>query len=189
MPIVLYPEPKEVQTTSAQFIRSWNEINYSCDLDTYWNADGTLIGIAVTFNIVQKVFGSVHGFTGQSLHISSGDWIQSITVFVSDIDMLNDRQDRRHYRTVMDVSPAAAAGTRGMSVTLTSGKIKAVKSTNWQSKNCRAFLVLPNMSLIGLTGQIAANGVIPRIGLLQAPRPGTNKPLNPPCYTSAQKML
>jgi hypothetical protein len=103
--------------------------------------------------------------------------------------MLNDRQDRSHYRTVMDVSPAAAVGIRGMSVTLTSGKTKPVESSNWRSKNCRAFLVLPNMSLVGLNGQIAANGVISRIGLLQAPRPGTNNPLNPPSYTSAQKML
>jgi hypothetical protein len=189
MPLVLYPEPRVARTTSTQFIRSWDEINHPCDWDTYWNADRALVGIAVTFNSIQRVFGSTHGFKGQSLHISSGDWVHSIIVFISDVDMLSETQDRSHYRTAMDVSPAAEAGIDGMSVTLTSGKSNELRSSNWRSKNRRPFLVLPKMYLIGLTGQIAADGVISRLGLLQAPRPGTDLQVKPRSYKSAQKML
>lgn len=73
-------------------------------------------------------------------------------------------------------------------VTLTSGTTKTVKNTSNYNKSQRSFAVLPGMHIIGLTGQIAANGVISRLGLLQAARPG-EEPAESPEYTDTEKLL
>jgi hypothetical protein len=87
-PIVMHPQPEETQDVSAQFIRSWGEISrHSCDLDTYWNNRGALVGIAVTFGAGQRVFGHTDGRKGLPLHLEAGDWIKGIIVGVRDIDL------------------------------------------------------------------------------------------------------
>jgi hypothetical protein len=76
----------------------------------------------------------------------------------------------------------------------------------WEWHNTRALTVLPGMHLVGLTGQVALvcpyphhffypvltclaqNGVISRLGLLQAPRQG-QEPSDEPRYTAMQKTL
>ncbi|CAO2649834.1 Nn.00g011260.m01.CDS01 [Neocucurbitaria sp. VM-36] len=189
MPIVAYPQPKDVATTSVQFIRSWHEVAHqSCDFDTYWAQSGALVGVAVTFGTNQRVFGSTEGKAGQSLHIESGEWISEIVVYVSAVEMINERVDRSQWRNAMDVRSTEDAEIKGMSVTLTSGRTKKVRS-RWNARDQRPFIVLPHMHLIGLTGQIAANGVISRLGLLQASRPGETPSSTLPSYTPAQQRL
>ncbi|KAF1846217.1 uncharacterized protein K460DRAFT_386525 [Cucurbitaria berberidis CBS 394.84] len=170
MPMVLYPSPREVRTTSSQFIRSWQEITHQpCDFDTYWNEGGALVGIAATFGTHQRIFGSTEGKAGKTIHIPSDEWISKIQVNVSEVRMFNDRQNRSNRVTALDARPAETAEIRGMMITLTSGTVRHLFSGG---RNIRLFTVLPHMHLIGLTGQIAANGVISRLGLLQASRPG-----------------
>lgn len=119
MPIVAYPQPKQVETTSAQFICSWNEISHkSCDFDTYWAEDGTLVGVAVTFGAHQRVFGTTDGKHGQSLHIAAGEWISEIIVYISELDMFSATMDRSQWTNATHVRPARDAGIRGMTVSI-----------------------------------------------------------------------
>jgi hypothetical protein len=100
MPIVSYPLLKGATTVSAQFIRSWHEIGHrACLFDTYWNDDGALVGIAVTFGAAQRVLGSTEGRPGLQLHIDAQEWIQEIIVSLKDCNMFDESIDRRHYRT------------------------------------------------------------------------------------------
>lgn len=102
MPIVSYPLLKGATTVSAQFIRSWHEISHrACVLDTYWNDDGALVGVAITFDAVQRVLGSTEGRPGLQLYIDAHEWIQEILVSVKDCDMFEEVIDRRHYRSAL----------------------------------------------------------------------------------------
>ncbi|KAF2702894.1 hypothetical protein K504DRAFT_463925 [Pleomassaria siparia CBS 279.74] len=188
MPIVLYPQPKDLRTMSTQFIRSWSEIGHSCDFDTYWNPSSILVGIAITFSSTQRVFGSTDGSAGQPLHIDAGDWIQSITAYMGHVNRHDEGQDRSTYLDATFCETAKDAGIEGLKVTLTSGKTKTLKRHR-QCKGLRPFIVLPNMAFIGFTGQIAANGMVSRLGILQAPRRGVNLRSGMSSYTPSQKML
>lgn len=117
MPVVLVPQPQQSKTISAQFLCSWDELaRQACDFDTYWNNAGALVGIAVTFNSHQRVFGSTNGKAGHSLHIPAGQWIREIVMSISRVDMLNEQQDRSHRTSAMDVRPYEEAGIREMKV-------------------------------------------------------------------------
>lgn len=118
MPLVMYPQPKDAHTVSAQFIRSWDEVsNQAADLETYFReADGALIGISVSFGEVERVFGSVEGKKGQSMHISAHDWIQEIVVDVREIDMHNRIQDRSDVQRPQDAKPSRTSLIDGLSV-------------------------------------------------------------------------
>lgn len=117
MPIVLFPQQKSAQTISAQFIRSWHEITRRpCDFDTYWNDAGALVGIAVTFGSQQRTFGSTHGEAGPTFHIEAHEWIVEINVYLGDCNMLDERINRREYRTALDVKAANEAHIEGLQV-------------------------------------------------------------------------
>jgi hypothetical protein len=188
-PMVSYPQPESPTETSAQFIRSWRQLYRSCDFDTYWSRDsGRLIGIALSFHGRQRVFGSTAGDSGNQLHIGSGDSIKQINVMMSNVDALMDRR-----RTT---------SITGMTVELNSGREKIIKGSNSLT---RPFIVLEGMHLIGLSGEIDTvglcslcvlteiankkrNGVITRLGLVQAFRPG-EEPSVMPSYTIPQQRL
>ncbi|KAF1944979.1 hypothetical protein EJ02DRAFT_420029 [Clathrospora elynae] len=191
MPMVMYPQPQAPETISVQFIRSWAEITHrSCDLDTYWNSnvnryESGLVGIAVRFGGQQRVFGTTEGRPGQSLHIEPNEWIKQIIVSVDKMNMFREDQDRSQARQASLPQPSKTACIVGMKVILTSGVSKTVKI---DGKVERPFIVLDGMHLVGLTGQIAPNGVISRLSLLQAFRPD-EEPAIRPSYTAAQQML
>ncbi|KAF3047594.1 hypothetical protein E8E12_010671 [Didymella heteroderae] len=189
MPIVSYPLPKGATTVSAQFICSWHEIGYrACVFDTYWNDDGALVGIAVTFGATERVLGSTQGKPGLQLHIDAHEWIQEIRVSLKECNMFEESIDRSHYRTAMDNRRSAAGQgyIEGMELVLTSGRSKVVQT---HGINTRPFVVLSGMYLIGLTGQIDTNGVISRLGLLQSYHPEHNPRAPKPSYTHAQTTL
>jgi hypothetical protein len=83
----MFPVPTETKTITTQFIRSWSEVKYrACDFDTYWTESyGHLVGISVNFGHEKRLFGSIEGVQGQSLHIAAGDWIKEIRVSVRQI--------------------------------------------------------------------------------------------------------
>jgi hypothetical protein len=119
MPVVCYPLPKGATTVSAQFIRSWHEIGHrACVFDTYWNDDGALVGIAVTFDTASRVLGSTEGKRGLQLHIDAHEWIQEIRVSLKNCNMFEENIDRSHYRTAIDNkrSTAGQSYIEGMEV-------------------------------------------------------------------------
>ncbi|KAF9690589.1 hypothetical protein EKO04_011428 [Ascochyta lentis] len=188
MPMVMYPQPKNAHTTSIQFIRSWNEVgNQASDLETYFREqDGALIGISVNFGNGERLFGSKEGKKGQSMHIRAHDWVQEIVVYLREIDMFNRNQDRSDVNGPLDARPYYDSMIHGLSIKFTSGNSKDAKRPSYHSQ--RAYTVLPGMHLIGLTGEITADGTISRLGLLQAFRPNES-PSALPQYTFAQRAL
>lgn len=117
LPIVTYPQTKDAQTTFTQFIRSWHEIRHrSCELQTYWNEQSILVGIAVTFGGPQRLFGSTLGKPGLPLHIDAGDWIQEIRVSIDPLDMMNEHQNRSDDLRETEVIPFRTSSITGMQV-------------------------------------------------------------------------
>ncbi|OAL57354.1 hypothetical protein IQ07DRAFT_528128 [Pyrenochaeta sp. DS3sAY3a] len=104
MPTVMYPPPNKTSNISAQFICSWGEVAHrSCDFDTYWNKNGALVGISVTFGQTERVFGVTSKYKGRSMHITAQDWIAEIKVHLSEADFLRDcREDRTIPNPVFD---------------------------------------------------------------------------------------
>ena len=119
MPLVLYPSPKGATTVSTQFVRSWHEIAHrSCELDTYWNDDSALVGIAVTFGIEQRLFGSTAGERGASLHIEACEWIQEVRLLLSECNMFDESVDRSHYHSALNSRAQGNSQIEGMEVSI-----------------------------------------------------------------------
>jgi hypothetical protein len=103
MPKTTYPEPFYADLVSTQFVHSWQEVSdESCDLKTYFNNTGALVGISVSFENKKRLFGSTKGEEGETLHIPADDWIEEIVVYISKIKMTGEYDRRisepqRHY--------------------------------------------------------------------------------------------
>ncbi|KAF1837106.1 hypothetical protein BDW02DRAFT_577371 [Decorospora gaudefroyi] len=181
MPMTMYPQPEEPRTISTQFVRAWNDIGYrSCDLDTYWRKTErshfpVLVGIAVKFGEQQRLFGSSEGQLSSPMHIEAGEWIKEVVCYVKEVG-------------IFGVGLGHDSGIFCIRVTLTSGRSKRIAINQRDGTAMRPFVVLDGMHLVGLTGQVAPDGVISRLGLLQAARPGFAPSVRPE-YTSAHQML
>jgi hypothetical protein len=91
MPKTTYPEPFYADLVSAQFVHSWQDVSdESCDLKTYFNNTGALVGISVSFENKERLFGSTKGEEGETLHIPADDWIEEIVVYISKIKMIGE---------------------------------------------------------------------------------------------------
>jgi hypothetical protein len=118
-PIMMFPVPAETRTTTAQFIRSWSEIQYrSCDFCTYWKTTdhGELIGISVDFGSVKRTFGSTEGEESHSVHITSGDWIREIRVSFQRMDVKYDDTRRVSIKGRHDPSAVKSSVINGITV-------------------------------------------------------------------------
>ncbi|KAG9194263.1 hypothetical protein G6011_04298 [Alternaria panax] len=175
MLMTMYPSPDDSEVEAAQFIHAWYEIGHrSCILDTYWRRESSsnvfLVGISITLGGQKRLFGSAEGVLGRPLHIEHGEWIKQIICHVDEIDMININQDRSTYRGPEDARPFETAYIRSLQIRMTSGRQKFVVN-NSRSSTRKPLLVADGMYMVGLTGQIAPNGAISRLGLLQAPKP------------------
>lgn len=133
MPIVSYPVPKGATTVSAQFIRSWHEIGHrACVFDTYWNEDGALVGIAVTFGATERVLGSTNGKRSLQLHIEAHEWVQEIRVSLNKSDMFKDEEtiNRSHYRNAMFNLESAAGRSYIVSMEVSRSFISSIYDTS-----------------------------------------------------------
>ncbi|KAI8932283.1 hypothetical protein NX059_010480 [Plenodomus lindquistii] len=186
MPMVMYPQPKEAQAVTTQFVRSWADItHHPCDFDTFWDHKERLVGIAVQFGGDLRVFGSTQGKKGTPLHIEAHNWITQIKIYTEEIDISSTWQYDAGQQSKDDFRSSRDACVRGL-------RIESMYSTSKQingSANVRNLTVLPNMHLIGLQGEIAPNGMISRLGLLQAPHPSSSPQSQPPLYDPTDLLL
>lgn len=95
MPVVCFPKPPSVRTTSTQLIRSWNEVNVrEWDLEVSFNEAGTLVGLGVKFGEDRRTFGmhqeTAHGVSTQSTSMYHLDWIREIVLYTRDVDMFSE---------------------------------------------------------------------------------------------------
>lgn len=122
LPVTMFPIPTETKPATTQLIRSWSEVSYrACDFETYWAGQyGHLIGISVDFGSGKRVFGSIEGVPGQSLHIAAGDWIKEIRVSFQPIHE-RGKFDRENGEDVgpTDARSAGSSKIQGMDVSFT----------------------------------------------------------------------
>ena len=105
--LVMYPVPETVHPVSSQFICSWDELhNRSSVLCAWWNQEGALVGISVTFvGSDTRVFGSTEGVRGTPLYILKGNWVLEFVVHIEEIDMFDIGQDRSDIRDASENVP------------------------------------------------------------------------------------
>ncbi|KAH7092485.1 hypothetical protein FB567DRAFT_588761 [Paraphoma chrysanthemicola] len=184
--VTIFPQPpvNELTTKTTQFIRSWSEIGHrACDFETYWTgAYGDLVGISVDFGSGLRVFGSTNGVKGQSLRIPSGAWIQEIRLRIRDVSLwISGGTD--HITGPEDPRALGASSINGMQVFLTDGTDKNIKVAG-RDQNHRSLQILEGLCMVGITGEITADGKISSIALLQAANSTTSsKPTTNPAPT------
>ena len=96
MPIVMHPQLKDAPTITKQWICSWEEMDsQAATFETFWNPDGALVGLGMTFEASWRVFGRAatneigkEQITKRSLRILGNDWITGLTLHIPDIDLL-----------------------------------------------------------------------------------------------------
>jgi hypothetical protein len=170
MPSVLHPRPKGKvsQTSKCQWIYSWNEIDTRpSTFETFWNADETLVGLAVTFGRSQRVLGRTdrdavgnERITWQSRRIAATDWISGLVLHIPHLSPLND---------------SASTAIKGLSVSVCASRNKqcsfSVQSPLTATQiifresgrftfglkdvvNLRPLIVSEDIYLVGVTGHI-----------------------------------
>ncbi|OCK76198.1 hypothetical protein K432DRAFT_336121 [Lepidopterella palustris CBS 459.81] len=164
MPMILYPQPKNsVSNVSKQWIRSFYEVDTRAStFETFWNAEGTLVGLAVAFGTDPRVFGRAdtdavgdEQISKQVTRIPATDWISGLILHIPEMNMLD-----KHAHTAV----------KGVTVVCRSGKNDMLGDTGSHNSQ-RPLIVSLDRYLVGVVGQIGGNGLISRLGLLECVRP------------------
>lgn len=98
LPVALHPKPRPARMINARWVRSWDELYppSASSFDSYWNRDGLLVGLAVTFEEEPRIFGigecREFEVVKESVDIPSGEWITGIILHISNVDLDNDPQ-------------------------------------------------------------------------------------------------
>jgi hypothetical protein len=100
MPIVFHPQPQGSTTISRQWIFSWDELYQPSQVfESFWNSDGFLVGLGVSFGFVRRMFGQGESdecdIVTHSVPIPADTWIKDIVLYINDIDLLE-----RHIETM-----------------------------------------------------------------------------------------
>ncbi|OCL02984.1 hypothetical protein AOQ84DRAFT_326619 [Glonium stellatum] len=163
MPMVLHPQLKEgVSTVAKQWIRSWNEIDSEPSIfETFWNNENALVGLSVTFESDTRVFGrsDIDAIGGeiirkQGVRIPADDWITSLVLHIPEMNLLK----------------TASTFVKGVTLVFKSGKNNGLGDTR-SGHSQRPLIVSPGQFIVGVIGQLAGNGLISRLGLLECLRP------------------
>lgn len=98
MPLSMYPKPQGARFIYEQWIRSWDEIDdpQPSTFESYWNKNGDLVGLGVRFETDLRLLGQGEskelGVTESTALIPSGQWINAITLHISNVDMFVENQ-------------------------------------------------------------------------------------------------
>jgi hypothetical protein len=101
MAVVAYPVPLiGLRPISKQLVRSWDEIDQnSSTFEAFFNEHGALVGLAVTFGEMRRVFGRAEsadlGITSRATIIPAGDWIRELLVWVTDLDLFYKNKQQK----------------------------------------------------------------------------------------------
>ncbi|KAK2811612.1 hypothetical protein FQN50_001954 [Emmonsiellopsis sp. PD_5] len=159
MPMTKYPQPTEdVRVISKQFIQSWEEKIMATTLETYWNGDGYLAGLALTFGSERRGFGCTvtEGDIFRLLtFLDRHDWITGIILLIPAIDLLDGY---------------AHTAVKGITVTFGALSSATIGDTGKKMMQ-RPFIVAEGQYLVGLVGETGADNIISRFGILESPRP------------------
>ncbi|KAK2787308.1 hypothetical protein FQN53_005467 [Emmonsiellopsis sp. PD_33] len=153
MPMTKYPQPTEdVRVISKQFVQSWQEVGVmprNTALETYWNGDGYLVGLALTFGNERRGFGCTvsRGDIFRRLKFIAGHgWITGIILHIPAIDLLDGY---------------AHTAVKGITVTFDQLGDATIGSTE-KGMIQRPFIVAEGQYL---------DNIISRFGILESPLP------------------
>ncbi|KAH8810880.1 hypothetical protein F5884DRAFT_897414 [Xylogone sp. PMI_703] len=174
MALVSYPIPAIKELKKIFWIKSWEEISFQeYVLETFWDNQGVLVGISLAPEGQRRLFGrddisngTTDDISKEVLKIEKGDWIQGFILHIPGIDICGASQSLISAHT----SPT------GISVILCSGKETYIGRLP-MSGSRRVLASFSESVIVGIKGEIglvSGETRISSLGLLQAPRPGSN---------------
>ncbi|KAJ5594936.1 uncharacterized protein N7459_001144 [Penicillium hispanicum] len=194
MPVVSFPEPAKVRTERTFWVQSWTEVparESGCTLKMHWNAEGSLVGLAVVMDGGStpgpRLFGlddRHDGVTTSSMQLDSGDWIHGFILHYPEL-VYTDIQFPVGWWMTARLNTCVA----GITVLLRSGSKTSFGNVDPRNVK-RPLLATDGMTVVGIMGNVgtvdiytgdAIKGQPPpptrpvdrilRLGLLQTPRP------------------
>lgn len=138
------------------WLHSWKEMEKSrfgsFFFESFWNDDGLLSGFGVVFGSSPRFFGTPAGKV-ETARITAGDWITEMELVFGESSQSENRP---------------ITGIKGINLRLRSG-LKFRLGNQRLNVDCRILCVSEGKCLVGVEGQTRSDGVISRIGILEAP--------------------
>ncbi|KAI8667103.1 hypothetical protein NCS56_00845600 [Fusarium sp. Ph1] len=145
------------RTSSTIWLYSWQDLEKSrfggSFVETFWNEDDLLTGIGVVFGGGRRILGTDTG-EKEVARISGNDWISQMTLRIGD--------EKRSENTSVGIRSIGLHFRSGTSFFVGRPDLNQVTRLLCTSKdNC----------LVGVEGHVGSDGVISRLGILEAPIP------------------
>uniref|UniRef100_A0A8H7MZF0 F-box domain-containing protein n=1 Tax=Bionectria ochroleuca TaxID=29856 RepID=A0A8H7MZF0_BIOOC len=169
--IVSWPTASSDQLFAHSFwISSWDALYSSKTLDTFWDSEGYLTGIAVTINGQKRLFGfdnKEHDLQQRTLEFQRHEWIAEMILHIPPIDPLAPSASHTYPK-----APGTFTAPKGISIRTSTGTTLSVGET--AVGHCQRPLLAPSgQTVVGMAGNVGIVQGKPRIiraGLLLCPR-------------------
>ncbi|CAH0046586.1 unnamed protein product [Clonostachys solani] len=169
--IVSWPIASSDQVFAHSFwICSWDDLYSSRTLDTFWDSEGYLTGIAVTINSQKRLFGfdnTEHDVQQRTLQFQKHEWIAGILLHIPPIDPLAPSVSPTYPKP-----PNTFTAPKGISIRTSTGATLSVGET--AVGHCQRPLLAPSgQTVVGMAGNVGIVQGKPRIiraGLLLCSR-------------------
>ncbi|KAF5581068.1 hypothetical protein FPANT_9072 [Fusarium pseudoanthophilum] len=154
---------------SAHFLRDWTELLRPWTLELFWNSEGDLSGIAVTFEQDQKIFGHKPQESGSCQTTGSfagGVWIKGFVFHIYASSALRSRQ----------TCSWNYSSCKGVTVNLTDGS-EHTYGQDGEHLLRMPFAAAENMTIVGIKGTLTAHkrcGISPFIEKMRILQAATN---------------
>ncbi|KAF5591125.1 activator of stress 1 [Fusarium pseudocircinatum] len=133
---------------SANFIRNWPELLLPCTLDLFWNSEGDLSGMAVTFRQDQRIFGHEPpeiGAAQTTVSFAGGAWIKGFVFHIHASSALRSRQ----------ACSWNYSSCKGITLHLTDGS-EHTYGQDGEHLLRMPFAAAENMTIVGMRGTLTA---------------------------------
>ncbi|KAF5570179.1 activator of stress protein 1 [Fusarium phyllophilum] len=151
---------------TAHFLQGWAELSSPWTLDLFWNSEGDLSGIAVTFGQDQRIFGhETHesGACQSTGSFSGGVWIEGFVFHIYASSALRPWQ----------ACSWNYSSCKGVTVHLTDGS-EHMYGQNGEHLLRMPFAAAENMTIVGMKGTLATYGISPFIDKIRILQAATN---------------
>ncbi|VUC32685.1 unnamed protein product [Clonostachys rosea] len=169
--IISWPTASSDQAFAHSFwISSWDDLYTSKTLDTFWDSEGYLTGMAVTISNQRRLLGfdnKEHDVQKRTLQFQKYEWISGIILHIPPIDPLAPSVSPTYPKP-----PNTLTSPKGISIRMSTGVTISVGETG--VGHCQRPLISPSgQTVVGMAGNVGIIQGKPRIiraGLLLCPR-------------------
>ncbi|KAF5692432.1 hypothetical protein FDENT_2954 [Fusarium denticulatum] len=151
---------------SAHFLRDWTELRRPWTLNLFWNSEGDLSGMAITFEQDQRIFGHKPQEIGSCQTTGSfagGIWIKGFVFHIYASSALRSRQ----------TCSWNYSSCKGVTVYLTDGS-EYTYGQNDEHLLRMPFAAAKNMIIVGISGTLTTYGIYPFIEKMRILQAATN---------------